>query len=446
MSPRPSKRILFIIAYPLDWQWVISAEYLYSRRAQSSEFEVITAGHLGERNLKAFIRWLSGGNNFQKKLTRKLRAVGFSLNRAPISFSLVQNFKVQRIGLEKDLKDFSSDYGPAYNSIVEKSGNLDIDSEKHAKIIIEEIIFDRAVENFLARLNPDNYRKVITVNGRFTKNARIAHWAKANKLDLELLEFGSTHEHFEVYEKSPHSMHEIEKKIKDYWSRGGANKEIVADEYLSKLRKDSDFSRIGWRNSMVDGKIPEMTRKKICTFYASTEAEYAGVGDESHPGHFVSQVDAFRGLVETLSQKDWQIYLRRHPKNPNSKESDPEEFLWAPFKKFENVEIIEPTSDIDSLALGHSSDLIVNYCSTIAMEFVAQGLQNVVTLGPSPWNQLLPLNFLPTEESISKFVKNPFPKISSEDVHPWAYYCSEFGRKFSLTYFDRSSTTWHLIN
>lgn len=446
MRHRPSKRNLLIIAYPLDWQWVISAEYLYSRRAQSSEFEVIDAGHLGERNLKALVRWLSRGNNFQKKITRKLRAAGFSLNRAPKSFSLVRNFKVKRIGLPKVFNDYSSEFGPAYNSIVEKSGNLVIDSERHAKIINQEIIFDRALANFLARLNPNNYRKIITVNGRFTKNARIAHWAKTNNLDLELLEFGSTNEHFEVYEKSPHSMREIEHKIKDFWSRGSVNKELVADEYLSKLRKDSDFSKIGWRNSMVEGKIPELGRKKICTFYASTEAEYAGVGDERHPGHFASQVEAFKGLVETLSQQDWQIYLRRHPKNPNSKESDPEAFLWDSFRMIENVEIIEPTSDVDSLALGHSSDLIVNFCSTIAMEFVAQGLQNVVTLGPSPWNQLLPQNFLPTVESISKFIENPFPKVSPEDLRPWAFYYSEFGEKFSLTYFNRSTTTWHLIN
>ena len=444
MSQSPSKKNLIIIAYPLDWQWVISAEYLFSRRTQFSEYEVLIACHLGEPNPRALIRWLLTGNKFQRKLTKKLRAAGFSLIKAPISFSRLRKTWIQNTEQGIDCYNSKSGYGPAYNSIVEKSGNLVIDSEKHATIIEGEVNFDIAMKNFLASLSPENYKKVITVNGRFTKNARIVHWAKSNNLDLELLEFGSTNEHFEVFKKSPHSMSEVEEKIQDFWSQAGDNKETVADVYLSSLRKDSDFSKIGWRNAMVQGKIPKLMDKKICTFYASTEAEYAGVGDESTPGHFASQVEAFHGLVETLSEREWHIYLRRHPKNPNSKDSDPEEFLWTPFSMVENVGIIEPTSDVDSLSLGYSSDLIVNFCSTIAMEFVAQGLQNVVTLGPSPWNQLLPLNFLPTMESISKFTENAFPKVSPEDIRPWAYYYSRFGTKFCLTSFNKQTTTWNL--
>jgi hypothetical protein len=193
---------------------------------------------------------------------------------------------------------------------------------------------------------------------------------------------------------------------------------------------------------MIPGHRPPIGEKKVCVFFASTETEYAGVGDLVLDGNFTNQVEAFIGLLEVLNPNEWDVFLRRHPKNPSNSSQDPEAFLWAEFESYSNVQMVSPESPIDSIALGGEADLIVNYCSIIAMEFVARGFQNVLTLGPAPWNRLIPSRYLSTKSSIAKFLVEERPKISIEEILPWAYFNSNFGEDFKLLDFDKSKTKW----
>jgi hypothetical protein len=155
---------------------------------------------------------------------------------------------------------------------------------------------------------------------------------------------------------------------------------------------------------MRPGFAPKKSNKKRCTFFASTEAEYAGVGDILPKGYFKNQVEAFRYLCEYLDPNIWEIFLRRHPQNPMSKIKDPEFFLWEEFEFFKNVTIIEPDSIVDSLALGLGSDLCVNYCSSISMELVVHGAKEVITMGPAPWNKLIPKHTAQSKVSLKTYL------------------------------------------
>jgi hypothetical protein len=78
------------------------------------------------------------------------------------------------------------------------------------------------------------------------------------------------------------------------------------------------------------------------------------------------------------------------------------------------------------------------------VEFLAREFHNVITLGPAPWNHLIPERYLPTEEKIKEFVNSYHGEISSEKLLPWAYYQSESGTQFELVTTDDKSGIWKI--
>ena len=138
----------------------------------------------------------------------------------------------------------------------------------------------------------------------------------------------------------------------------------------------------------------------------------------------------------------WQIFLRRHPSPPGREGLDAESHLWDAFAEVANVKIISPNSDVDSFALGMNSDLVANFCSTLAMDFIAAGKQEVITLGTAPWNSRIKSRFTPSTISIETFLRNPMDKISAEDTYPWAFFCATFGTEFKLLEYVEEKKYW----
>jgi hypothetical protein len=185
-----------------------------------------------------------------------------------------------------------------------------------------------------------------------------------------------------------------------------------------------------------------LTKSKVCTFFASTETEYAGVGDIIPNGKFQNQVEAFRAIVDFLPSSEWQIVLRRHPSNPNDNSVDPEAFLWDEFKSRDNVIVVEPESVVDSMALGLKSDLVFNFCSIIAMELHARGSNNVYTMGPSPWRKLLPERQVESLEFLSGIFDEKVVTVKIEAILPWCFYAASHGYDFQLIHFDEVAQRW----
>ena len=238
-------------------------------------------------------------------------------------------------------------------------------------------------------------------------------------------------------------MDELELKIAHYWEISDpAVRQNVGRSYLTKLADNKPVTEIDWRVRMKQGLLPSWNKRKVCTFFASTETEYAGVGDTIPKSNFQNQVEAFRAIVEFLPTSEWQIVLRRHPSNPHDNSVDPEAFLWDEFNSHNNVLIVEPDSTVDSIALGLNSDLVFNFCSIIAMEFVARGFKNVYTMGPSPWRKLLPELQIENSKLLPSVFDEKELAFEAEAVLPWCFYAASHGYEFQLTYFDEVTKRW----
>jgi len=438
------QKVLLVICYPNDWHWVLSTEFALSLANQNVSIDVLDLSTLGENRFRLLFKQLCR----KDELMRSLRN---TLNKSNA------NFIGQKYVLSENMKnnlpwrrEFSSklnlDNHPALNSIIEKIGNLQISKTGNKRVIRKELSAYNSTTSILSRINLDSYSMVATVNGRFSKNAAVVKRCREIHLKTNLIEFGSTLSKFEVFEVSPHSMNEAEKKIKVCWDN--AHEEYrtrIASDYLSDLALASSDNRYGWRDLMVEGAIPKQKLINRCTFFASTEAEYAGgVGDKIAEGNFRNQVEAFQAIVDLLPAKDWEIFLRRHPRARHGSDNDPEEFLWADFENVPNVFIVNPDSQIDSIALGLSSKFVMNFSSTIAMELAIRGFHRFATLGPAPWNQLLPKHYTPNGRELKIFFDNPPSSMKVTNLYPWAFYVATFGNDFQAIQYDNKKKKWIL--
>ena len=143
-----------------------------------------------------------------------------------------------------------------------------------------------------------------------------------------------------------------------------------------------------------------------------------------------------------LPSDEWQIFLRRHPANPAVKTEDAEQLLWTEFENIPNVFIIDPQSPVDSIALGMRADLVFNYWSIIAIELIARGSQNVFTMGPSPWQSLLPERQINSGFSLPQTLEILKKKISPEQIIPLCFYLNKHGIDFQITKYLESEKNW----
>ncbi len=444
MKTELRKSELLTICYPNDWHWVLSLEYLSIKNSSKMSIEVFDFSQIGEFKFKHTLKNILHKNSIEKNMINYLNLHDIRITRFHTKNYLGKYLRLiifyKKIVNKIDISKLTS-----YNSIVERTGSLNIDLKVSKRVVISEEIRRIELDKVLSGIDFGKFKKIVTVNGRFTKNSSIVRLAKEKELQIRLLEFGSSRTKIQVYRKSPHSMHEIQNLINTMWNKSENKlREKIAKQYMSQIKRNSDIANIGWRIKMQPGFAPKVSNKKRCTFFASTEAEYAGVGDILPKGYFKNQVEAFRYLCEYLDPNVWEIFLRRHPQNPMSKIKDPEFFLWKEFEFFKNVTIIEPDSIVDSLALGLSSDLCVNYCSSISMELVALGAKEVITMGPAPWNKLIPKHTVQSEVSLKAYLVSKPKPIRIEDVWPWAYYSATFGEDFSLFDWTKGKNKWEL--
>jgi len=445
MTQNEHNRNLLVVCYPQGWHWGLSVEFLNSQALAGEFYDVIDASFVGENLFFVKIKKIIGRYKFYKESIKFLTKGDFRIidfNKANI-----KNF----IGNGPVIDHEPLTTSPAYNTIIESYGSMDLEQIKKSlrglRIINREIRTSNKMFERLSKLDVQGYEKVITVNGRFNKNATVLRWCKKNHLSYNLLEFGTlTKNTFEIYEKSPHSMVELQDKVVKYWNHSSDPLKInKAKIYFTNMIETKSSSGINFRKKMLSGKVPSFSGKKICVFFASSEYEYAGVNEEVPTGNFSTQVEAFRGLLDVLNLDEWDVYLRRHPKKNSSSKIDGEKFIWAEFYEQKSVYIIEPDSDIDSLSLGNSANLIVTYWSTINMEFLARENQNSINLGPTSWSRLLPSRYLATREEILKFISGEKKPFSLEDLLPWAYFMSDFGTEFKIISTNISTGKWTYI-
>lgn len=440
MTTKSKSRKILIMCESSGWQWGLGTEFVNYELKNGNFYEVVDLSFVGNFRFSARLRLIFGG---------------FTMRKESLSYFKQKNLKVTKhqgygkIPFRKELSQSYLKQSPAYNSIAERCQTLDFElisrKAQLVRIAKEEIRKSDLVLSVLLSMDFSDVEKVVTVNGRFTKSATIIKFCKERGIKFELLEGGHKNTSFQIFDVGPHSTRELNKKITQLWNAAvEPYRSEISRKYLENLVINRKRPGVDFRSKIVWDRLPKFSGKKICVFFASSEWEYLGVREEVPPGHFESQIEAFKALVDCLDSATWDIYLRLHPTAHTNDNPDGENIIWIPFRDIPNIIVIEPNSDIDSIALGLEADLIASYGSGIDMEFYARKLGNAITMGLAPWSFLLPERHIPTIKKLQEFINLEKSNIEINKLLPWAYYQVESGIEFELISTNEKTGRWRM--
>lgn len=422
------------------WQWGLGTEFINYEQKNGNFMEVFDFSFLGDFRLSVLLRLYLGG---------------FKMRRESLAFLKQKNVKVTKFQARCKIAHAQKnllallEQSPALNSIVERCQTIDLEliagESKYLRIIEEEFCKSNLVLSALQSMDLSDVEEIVAVNGRFTKSATVVKFCKDRGIKYKLLEGGNKDKTFQIFEVGPHSTSEVGKKIIELWNSAvEPYRSEISSKFFENLVTNRRLPGLYYRSQMAWGNIPKFSGKKICVFFASSEWEYIGVREEVPYGHFKNQIEALHALVACLDKDVWDIYLRRHPFGHNQNLQDGEKSIWNSFFNVPDLFVIDPSSDIDSIALGLEADLIASYGSTIIMEFYAHKISNIITMGPAPWNILLPERYVPTIEKLQEFIGSVKSKIEIDKLLPWAYYQIESGIEFELISTDDKTGRWKM--
>jgi len=439
--------IVVIVSYPQQWHWVLSAEYAINQKKLNLDPLVLDFSK-GELSLpKKSWLYLSKTKKLQKEIRNLFREYGITYIK--VRYSIKDQIKamisVARHKFPLVIDDSKVEYRTIYPSLVDMLNAAEIEFRKHRFTVRKELFKALLMRQYLENSICKRAKKIVTVNGRFTKNYEVKSLSEKEGISTIFLEFGANRNRIEEYTISPHSSLEHQFKMNELW-KGDEEQIRVAKNFFLELLDFDRFAGLSWTSQMVTGQLPEIAEnKKLCVFFTSNQREFAGVGDQLSSDFFSNQFEGFNSLLNELEiAGNWHIVVRRHPVKSNSW-TDFDQKFWKKYSLLPNVQIIEPNSSVDSYALGMRADLVVHFNSSIGIQLIYLGHKSVMTLGPAAWRNLVPETSAQNLLGVKSFLSTPQKNWRPEDVLPWAYYRADFGELLYHFQYQAFDSSWKVL-
>jgi len=444
-----AKKALVVSCYNWEWQEVLTIEGAGELRNLGYVVEYLDLSGFKSNPIKLILKSLLGRTESRLARMKVLRASKIQVNHPAIrigwtNFSLFLSLTLRLFSKT----DWSARRDVVYPGLVELTSDVNAGPKKNKELVRKMLLEDRFFVKLLASQNHlyASYDLVLIVNGRFPLNRAAAQYFKEKNLDVQLIEFGSSREKFEIYKKSPHSMANRRELFNEFIQKievSNVELQRVSLAYFEERRRFDKQANIRWTRKMKIAQLPDLNpNKKICTFFPTSEKEFAGVSDMTPFGEFANQFEALESLIACLGPQ-WEVFIRRHPKATDDN-FDPEFNNWTKFQKYGNVHIIQPQSDVDSYTLGMQSDLVAHFSSFIGPELIYSGHKFVITLGPTPWQDLDPMRHLRSHEKLASYIRHRADNFVTPDLNFLGYYMSTFGRTFVNYSWQESKGRWKL--
>ena len=271
-----------------------------------------------------------------------------------------------------------------------------------------------------------NYQieSVSTVNGRLVVSSAVVMASRDLGVEVKLLEsVDFLGNRYQVFNKSPHDLHEVAELQKELWSMAGDTRDEEAmnffeDRYLSRLRilRSKDYTFNEYYPAPTNGT-------KIAAFFPTTDTEYPVFSDFHVASTFGgSQRNAFLAFAKIASKKGFHVVVRVHPQDPGSHYlAEQEDLIWKKLCLEAGAEFIGSLSGVNSYDLLQKSDLCATYSSSIGIEAVLMG-KPLIMLGESDYSNYISQNLAHTSIRIEELLESGIPKIAISSLFPWAYW------------------------
>lgn len=233
-----------------------------------------------------------------------------------------------------------------------------------------------ALYNGLGRFFEDkNIDLVYNFNGRHAYQRAVMSVAeKYGKVchNMEMARHGGFLESFE--NSLPQTIKVKQKIIQDVWDKSSQSeeeKERIAISFFEKKIGGEEVHGGVFIQNQKKNQLPKNIdySKKNYVIYTSSDDEFAAVGKEWENPYFKDQNEGIFYIAEIFGQKmpDSNLFIRMHP---NMGGID-YEYAVKPLElkgRYPNVNVISPSSDIDSYALMNIADTVIVFGSSIAIE------------------------------------------------------------------------------
>jgi hypothetical protein len=196
---------------------------------------------------------------------------------------------------------------------------------------------------------------------------------------------------------------------------------LAKQYFLSKVNR-VPINDVAYTKNQVSGHIQDSVielKKPLISIFVSSDDEYRFIGSDWSQYKILDQIDSIRELVNSKISDKYDFVVKMHPNQKNIHKSTMDRYKLLS----KEVTLLYPESYTDSYALINRSEIVVNFCSSIALE--ANYMRKpVVQIGPSSFMKLSIANIVfTTDEAIDMIYNNKYkvmPKRGS--IISFTYY------------------------
>lgn len=280
--------------------------------------------------------------------------------------------------------------------------------------------------DFIDREKPD---MISIYNGRLYESRALYDIAQTRKIRFESLEIvggGNTSMKMVKYDNVlPHDIGYFTKKANWVWDVSedtDKEKKRIASEFFIKRRNGIQAGDKVYVANQVKGKLPDnLSSDKInIMIFNSSADELAALGGEwDEDILFNSQYEAIDYMLANSSPNIY-YYLRIHP-NLHKVHYDFVTELYNLSKKYTNITVIGPSSNISSYALLDVADKVVVFGSTMGVEANFWG-KPVILIGHSFYYDMDVAYHSDTKDELIQLLHAKLSAKSKLDSMKYGYY------------------------
>jgi len=289
--------------------------------------------------------------------------------------------------------------------------NMNLLDKKWKKVKEEMLISSYALftyfDTFFSINNVDNF---IIFNGRLSCARPLIEVSKKNRVNYNLFDAAvngkvpmySTNEMF-------HSI-EFEKRNSfiTYLKYFKESRQL-AEKYFEYKRKKIPINDVAYTKNQIadhiDNSIKDL-KKPLISIFVSSDDEYRFIGSDWSKYNIVDQIESIKELVNSKLLEKFDFVVKMHPNQKGIHKSTMEKYKLLS----KEVIVLYPDNFTDSYALIEYSKIVINFCSSIAVE--ANYLRRpVIQIGPSKFMKFLIANFVETTNQAIDLIYNDKYKV-----------------------------------
>tara|TARA_B100001250_G_scaffold414386_1_gene452429 strand:+ start:5169 stop:6707 length:1539 start_codon:yes stop_codon:yes gene_type:complete len=289
--------------------------------------------------------------------------------------------------------------------------NMDLLNRKWKKVKSRMLESSYGLYNYFHRFFSEyQTENFVIFNGRLSCSRPLIEIAKKHSVNYHLFDAAlngkvpmySTNEMF-------HSI-EFEKRNSfiTYLKWFKESRDLAERYFLSKINR-VPINDVAYTKNQISGHIDKHIiemKKPIISIFVSSDDEYRFIGSDWSQYTIFDQIDSIRELFNSKLSKHYDFVVKMHPNQKNIHKSTMERYK----ELGKELSVLLPESYTDSYALIKKSELIINFCSSIALE--ANYMRKpVVQIGPSSFMRFMIANIVESIDEAVDLIYNKEYKV-----------------------------------